>query len=164
MSKKSFSEEAKDLFSNWKSEIEDRDGSILERKRQRDLETQKLNDEMMNLFEEVKKDLSEKTQRALDALAREFKGFSQAVKEGSADIYQKLEIEKHLRQLGELLSRSTAKNKEKYDDISGKMKSEMANYETELKSEPVILSNKEKTEDVGALIAIAEEDYPIVKK
>jgi predicted phage tail protein len=136
----------------------------LERKRQRDLESQKLHEEMMKQFEEVKKDLNEKTQKAIDALSREFKGFSQALKEGSADIYQKLEIEKHLRQLGELLSRSSSKSKEKYDLIAEKMKSEMAEYETELKSEPVTLSNKEKTEDVGALIAIAEQDYPIVKK
>jgi hypothetical protein len=163
MAKKSFSDEAKDLFSNWKSEIEDRDGHILERKRQRDLETQKLHDEMMVQFEIVKNDLTEKTRKALDALAREFKGFKQALKEGSADIYQKLEIEKHLKQLGELISRSESKNKEKYVDMADKMRTDLALYETELKSEPVLDSKKENSEDVGALIAIAEDDYPIVK-
>jgi hypothetical protein len=163
MSKKSFSEEAKDLFSNWKSEIEDRDGHILERKRQRDIETQKLHEDMKVQFEAVKKDLSEKAQKALDALAREFKEFSQALKEGSADIYQKLEIEKHLHQLGELLSRTKSKSTEQYNLIANKMKTEIAEYESELISEPVIETKKEKKEDVGALIALAEQDYPIVK-
>jgi hypothetical protein len=126
------------------------------------LETQKLHDEMMLQFEIVKKDLSEKTQKALDALAREFKGFKQALKEGSADIYQKLEIEKHLKQLGDLISRSNSKNKDKYIEMADKLKSDMAEYEPELKSEPIKTSNN-KPEDVTALIAIAEEDYPIVK-
>ena len=105
MAKKSIIDEAKELLSSWKSEIEEKDGDILERKRKRDEENEKLNEELKNQFKAVSEDINEKGKKAIELFNEEFKEFSKTVKEGTASIYKKAEIEKHAEQLLEFLNK-----------------------------------------------------------
>ncbi|MCF6367192.1 MAG: hypothetical protein L3J35_13470 [Bacteroidales bacterium] len=165
MSKKSLSEEAKDLFSSWKSEIEERDGHILERKKQRDKEDAEFNEQLKQQYREVSTDLNKKAKKAFEISAKEFKEFSQAVKEGTATIYQKLEIEKHLEQLYKFLKEIKSKSAEKFKEFSNKMKAQMDDFEKEIYSE--VENEDEKKSDkneIDELIKLAQEEYELSKK
>lgn len=165
MAKKSLSEEAKDLFSSWKSEVEERDGDILERKKQRDAEDAEFNKQLKQQFREVSVDVNDKAKKAFEISKKEFKEFSQAVKEGTATVYQKLEIEKHLEQLNQFLINVKHKSAGMFKEFSNKMKSQMDDFETELLSgiEDSNL-NKPETEEIDELIKLAQEEYEISKK
>ena len=159
------SEEAKDLFSSWKSEVEERDGHILERKKQRDAEDAEFNKQLKKQFTEVSEDVNEKAKKAFDISKKEFKEFSQAVKEGTATVYQKLEIEKHLEQLNQFLINVKHKSAGMFKEFSNKMKAQMDDFETELLSgvEDSDL-NKPEAEEIDELIKLAQEEYEISKK
>ena len=160
MAKKSFSEEAKDLFSSWKSEVEERDGDILERKRKRDEEDAKFNEEFKQALKEVTDDLNEKTKKAFEILDRNFKGFTQAVKDGTASVYQKLELEKHAAQLSEFLSKVKNKGAEKLKDMTEHMKSKMSDYDDELVSEvEVDTLVKKESDELDLLIKQAQDEF-----
>ena len=165
MAKKTMSEEAKDLFSSWKSEVEERDGHILERKKQRDAEDDEFNKQLKKQFTEVSEDVNEKAKKAFDISKKEFKEFSKAVKEGTATIYQKLEIEKHLEQLNQFLINVKSKSAGMFKEFSNKMKAQMDDFETELLSgvEDSDL-NKPEAEEIDELIKLAQEEYEISKK
>ncbi len=165
MAKKTLSEEAKDLFSSWKSEVEERDGDILERKRLRDLEDEQFHEELKKHFHEVSVDLNHKARKAFDITKKEFKEFSHAVKEGTATIYQKLEIEKHLEQLNQFLLNVKSKSAGMFKEFSNKMKAQMDDFEKELLSDveaPDIENTKEA--EIDELIKLAQEEYEISKK
>jgi small-conductance mechanosensitive channel len=166
MTKKSFSDEAKGFFSSWKSEIEDRDKDILERKKKRDEENEKLNEELKQQFKEVSKDLNDKAKMAFEVFSKEFKGFTEAVKEGSASVYEKLEVEKHANQLSDFLGKVKSKGAEKFKELTENMKKKMDEIdEEELKSE-IAEDAIEKTEenDIDLLIQQAQEEYEKSKK
>jgi hypothetical protein len=165
MAKKTFSEEAKNLFSSWKSEIEVRDADIIERKRKRDEADAQFDEELKQLFHEVIVDVNQKAQKAIDITIREFKAFSEAVKEGTADIYKKLEIEKHLSQLSDFLNKIKSKGAESFVKMSEKMKTKMAEYDTELISEKQEDKNLANSgEEIETLIKLAEQEYTLSKK
>lgn len=165
MTKKSFSEDAKGFFSSWKSELEDRDKDILERKRKRDEENERLNEELKQQFKEVSEDLNEKAKKAFDAFSKEFTGFTQAVKEGSASVYKKMEVEKHAAQLSDFLSKVKSKGAEKFKVMTENMKKKISEYDDELSSE-IIDQAKEKNEDedIDLLIKQAQEEYDKTKQ
>ena len=165
MAKKTTSEEAKDLFSSWKSEIEERDGDILERKKQRDAEDAQFNEQLKHQFHEVSKDVNDKAKKAFEISKKEFKEFSQAVKEGTATIYQKLEIEKHLEQLNQFLVNVKHKSAGMFKEFSNKMKAQMDDFEKELLSE---VENKDLLKsdlgEIDELIQLAQEEYELSNK
>ena len=165
MAKKSFSEDAKGFFSSWKSEVEDRDKDILERKRKRDEENERLNEELKQQFKEVSGDLNEKAKKAFDAFSKEFKGFTQAVKEGSASVYKKMEVEKHAAQLSDFLSKVKSKGAEKFKVMTENMKKKMSDYDDELSSEIADQAfEKSEEDDIDLLIKQAKEEYEKSKK
>jgi len=166
MAKKSVMDEAKGLFSSWKKEIEEKDGHILERKRLRDKEDEELYENIKLQFKEVSKDINQKAQKALEITVKEFSDFSDAVKEGTASIYKKLEIEKHLNELDEFFNKTQSKNTKNFKNISDIMKEKMAGYETELNSEVEEIQNikKNEGEDISSLIKLAQEEYELKKK
>ncbi|MCD4792548.1 MAG: hypothetical protein K8R54_04890 [Bacteroidales bacterium] len=166
MTKKSFSEDAKGFFSSWKSEVEDRDKDILERKRKRDEENERLNEELKQQFKEVSEDLNEKARKAFEVFSKEFKGFTQAVKEGSASVYKKMEVEKHAAQLSDFLSKVKSKGAEKFKVMTENMKKKMNEIdEDELKSELADEAiEKSEENDINLLIKQAEEEYEKSKK
>ncbi len=172
MAKKTDMEEAKDLLSSWKSEIEKKDGHILERKRLRDKEDEELYDEIKKQYKEVAADINENAKKAFDVSAKEFKEFSEAVKEGTATVYKKLEVEKHLNQLDEFLNKLKTEGANKFKDISDVLKEKMSGYDNELVSEVEINKEEsgiphEKEEDISeieSLIKLAQEEYELNKK
>ena len=165
MAKKSLSEEAKNLFSSWKSDVEERDGHIIERKKQRDKEDDEFNEQLKKQFTEVSKDVNEKAKKAFDISKKEFKEFSKAVKEGTATVYQKLEIEKHLEQLNQFLLNVKHKSAGMFKEFSNKMKAQMDDFETELLSGVEVPDvNSAETEEIDELIKLAQEEYEISKK
>lgn len=166
MAKKSFSENAKGFFSSWRSEVEDRDKDILERKQKRDEENERLNEELKQQFKEVSVDLNEKAKKAFEAFSKEFNGFTQAVKDGSADVYNKLEVEKHAKQLSDFLLKVKSKGAEKFKELTDNMTKKISEIDDkELKSE-IADQAIEKTEenDIDLLIKQAEEEFEKTKK
>ncbi|MCF6183009.1 MAG: hypothetical protein L3J56_00030 [Bacteroidales bacterium] len=160
MTKKSIIDEAKELFSSWKSEIEERDGDILERKRKRDEENEQLNKDLKVHFNEVANDINEKGKRALEVFNKEFNEFSQAVKDGTADIYKKAEIEKHAEQLMSFLDKIKSKGAEKFKETVDNLKSKLSEQEEELISEIEETDKpKKEDEDIEPLIKQAQEEY-----
>ena len=160
MAEKSIIDEAKDLLSLWKSEVEERDGDILERKRKRDEDNEKLNEELKESFSEVSKDINEKGKKAIAIFNKEFTEFSQAVKEGTADLYQKAEIEKHAEQLVNFLNKVKSKGAEKFKETVDNVKSKLSEQEEELNSEVEKTDETvRKDEDIESLIKQAQEEY-----
>ncbi|NOZ35836.1 MAG: hypothetical protein GXO80_11130 [Chlorobi bacterium] len=159
MAKKSIIDEAKELFSSWKSEIEERDGDILERKRKRDEENEQLNEELRKRFSEVSKDVNEKGKKAIAIFNKEFTEFSQAVKEGTADLYQKAEIEKHAEQLVNFLNKVKSKGAVKFKETVDTVKSKLSEQEEELISEVEKTDEPKQKEDIETLIKQAQKDY-----
>ncbi len=165
MAKKSLMDEAKDLLSSWKSEIEEKDGHILERKKIRDKEDEELYEEIKKQFNEVSADINEKAQKAFEVSAKEFKEFSEAVKEGTATIYKKLEVEKNLNLLDNFLDKIKSEGAKKFKDISSSIKEKMSAYENELQSEvEEIKAEKKEDENIDTLIKLAQEEYELAKK
>ncbi len=160
MAKKSIIDEAKELFSSWKGEIEERDGDILERKRKRDEENEQLNKDLKVHFNEVANDINEKGKRALEVFNKEFNEFSQAVKDGTADLYKKAEIEKHAEQLVNFLGNIKSKGAEKFKETVDTIKSKLSEQEDELLSEVEIPDkSKRQDEDIQTPISQAQEEY-----
>ncbi len=160
MAKKSLMDEAKDLLSSWKKEVEYRDGDILERKRKRDEDNEKLNEELKESFKEVSKDINDKGKKALEIFNKEFKEFSQAVKEGTADLYKKAEIEKHAEQLMNFLNKVKSKGAEKFKETVDNVKSKLSEQEEELNSEVEKTDEKvQNDEDIEILIKQAQVEY-----
>lgn len=170
MAKKSIMDEAKDLLSSWKSDIEEKDGHILTRKKIREKEDEELYEEIKKQFREVSEDINEKGKKALEVTAKEFSEFSEAVKEGTADIYQKLEIEKKLKQLDVFFNKIQSKGSEGFKNISKIMKEKVSAYDNELDSEVEEVEDikkeptKNEKNDISALIKSAQEEYELKKK
>ncbi len=166
MTKKSFSENAKGFFSSWKSEVEDRDKDIMERKRKRDEENERLNEELKQQFKEVSEDLNDKAKKAFEAFSKEFKGFTQAVKDGTADVYKKVEVEKHAQQLSDFLLKVKSKGAEKFKELTVNMKNKISEIDDkELKSE-IAGEALEKTaeNDIDLLIKQAQDEFEKTKE
>ncbi len=154
--KKSISEEAKELLSSWKDEVEKRDGNILERKRKRDEENERLDRELNLHIKEVSRDINEKGKKALEIFNKEFKEFSKAAKEGTVDLYKKAEIEKHAEQLVSFLNKIKLKAGEKLTETIKSVKNKLSEQEEELQSE---IEKTEKNENLENLIKQAQEEY-----
>ncbi|NPA44776.1 MAG: hypothetical protein GXO49_04510 [Chlorobi bacterium] len=166
MAKKSIFDEAKDMFSSWKNEIEEKDGHILERKKLREKEDEELYEEIKKQFYDVSADINEKAKKAFEVSAKEFKEFSEAVKDGTATVYKKLEIEKHLNQLDDFLNKIQSQGAKKFKNISDILKEKMSDYDRELNSEveEVKDMNNKNDEDIDTLIKLAQEEYELNKK
>ena len=105
-------------------------------------------------------DLNEKTKKAFEVLDRNFRGFTQAVKDGTASVYQKLELEKHAAQLSEFLSKVKNKGAEKLKDMTEHMKSKMSDYDDELVSEvEVDTLVKKESDELDLLIKQAQDEF-----
>lgn len=133
--KKSFSEDAKGFLNMWKNDYAEENKEILERKKQRDAENEALNEEIKKQLDEIKIDLSGKAKEIYVVLEREFNGFSQALKEGTATVAQKLEIEKRMEQLSIFLQATSNKSSEKINSLFGDIKSKLNSFDKEIESE-----------------------------
>lgn len=133
--KNTFSEDAKGFLNMLKNDYAEKNKDILERKRLRDEETKALNEEISKQFNEIKNDLSGTAKEIYDALEREFSGFTQALKEGTASVAQKLEIEKRLQQMETFLKATGNKSAEKFDKIIGSLKEKLNSHNDKLSND-----------------------------
>jgi hypothetical protein len=153
---KTFSENAKDFLSAWKNDHAEKNKDIMDRKKQRDADAQKENAEMKALFEEIKKDLQGTAKDLYETFNREFQGFTTALKEGSATVAQKLELEKRFAQFEFFLKKAGTAGAEKIAQLAQSFQKQMTDFEKEhqnLKSsadkaiEGEIESYKEETDE-----------------
>jgi len=121
--KKSFSENAKGFLSMLKDDYAEKNKDILDRKKARDEETDKLNKEIFSQFKEIQADLTGTAKEIYDVMEREFSGFSQALKDGTATAVQKLELEKRMQQMDTFLKATGNKSAEKFEEIFTSLKS-----------------------------------------
>lgn len=159
MAKKSITDEAKDLLSSWKNEIEERDGDILERKKQRDEQNSKEDEELKEKFIEVTEDLNKKAKKAFDVFKKEFGEFSQTVKEGTADIYKKAEVEKHASQLLDFLNKVKSKSADKFKEMTESIKEKFSDDQELLSEVENINFDKSSDSEIDTLIKQAQEEY-----
>jgi hypothetical protein len=159
MAKKTFSEEAKKMFSSWKDELEKRDGHILERKKKRDEDNEKLNDELKKSFKEVSEDLNNKAKKAFEIFNEEFSEFSKTVKEGTADLYKKAEVERHAEQLLDFLNKIKTKSADKFKEVINAVRNNVSEEEIEFSSEKEDPDVKNGKDDIETLIKQAQEEF-----
>lgn len=133
--KNTFSEDAKGFLNMLKNDYAEKNKDIIERKKLRDEETKALNDEIKKQFGEIKNDLSGTAKEIYDALEREIAGFTQALKEGTANVAQKLEIEKRMQQMETFLKATGSKSAEKFDQIMLSLKEKINSHSDKLSSE-----------------------------
>lgn len=164
MAKKSLIEEAKEMLSSWGEEIETKDGHILARKKLREKEDEELYDEIKKQFTEVSEDINENAKKAFEVSAKEFKEFSEAVKEGTATLYKKLEVEKNLNKLSDFLNGVKEEGAKQFNEISDVLKEKMKQYDNELVSEvEEDVNTKNENEDIDTLIELAQKEYELKK-
>jgi len=132
---KTFSENAKGFLGMWKDDYAEKNKEILDRKKKRDAETEQMNKEMEALWSEVKVDMQGKAAEIYEVLSVQFQGFTQAVKEGSATIAEKIELEKRLEQLGQFLKATGNKGAEKFNKFAVSMQKKLSDFDNELVSE-----------------------------
>lgn len=159
MGGKNFSEEAKDLFSSWKKELEEKDGHILERKKKRDRENEQLYQDLQNAFNEVKETVNKDAEQAFKIFAKEFKEFAETVQEGAVDLYKKAELEKHAQQLFDFLDKIKSRSAEKFKDITGRIKDKLSEDDFEFVSERETDFKNNENEPVETLLKQAGTNF-----
>jgi predicted phage tail protein len=132
---KSFSENAKDFLGAWKNDHAEKNKEIMERKKQRDADAEKENQEMKALAQEIKKDLQGTAKDLLETFEREFQGFATALKEGSATVAQKLELEKRFGQLEFFLKKAGTAGVAKFEQMSKSFQQKIASFDEDSKTE-----------------------------
>ncbi len=133
--KKSFMDNAEGFLSSWKDDYAEKNKDILERKKKREEEAKAEHEEFLKEWEAVKADLSGTAKDVYEKFAKEFKGFTGALKEGTATITEKIELEKRLDQLKFFLKKAGDKGSEQFDKISESVKKQFSKFDKEIPSE-----------------------------
>ena len=128
---KTFMENAKDFMSALKDDYADRNKDILERKKARDKETQELYDSVKTTWAEIKTEMGETGKELFKTVTTEFETFSKSVLDGSANLAQKMELEKHMTQLKFFMEKAGQKGIEGFSKLSTMVSNKMAEYENE---------------------------------
>lgn len=129
--KKSFMDNAKGFLSSWKDDYDKKNKDILDRKAKRDKEAEELKQKMQETFNEIKTDLQGKAKDIAEVVNKELAEFSEALKKGTADLNQKLELEKHLEQLGFFLKSAGKAGMEKFNQLTDEVKKKVKEFETD---------------------------------
>ncbi len=140
MEKKSFMNNAKGFLSSWKDDFGKKNKDTLESKKKRDEEAEAMKQEMLKTFDEIKTDLEGKSKDVAETLTKEFAGFSDALKKGTAGMTEKLELEKRIDQLKFFLKDAEKVGGKKVDKLADLVKEKLSGFGSEFVSE------KDKTE------------------
>lgn len=135
MEKKSFMENAKSFLSSWKTDYGKKNEDILDRKKKREEEAEAMKQEMLKTFEEIKTDLEGKSKDIAEAVTREFAGFSDALKRGTASMKEKLQLEKRFEQLKFFLKDAENVGAKKFEKLADGIKQKLSDFDSELVSE-----------------------------
>jgi len=130
MEKKSFMDNAKGFLSSWKDDFGKKNKDILDRKKKRDEEAEAMKEEMLKTFDEIKTDLEGKSKDIAEVVTREFAGFSDALKRGTASAKEKLELEKHLEQLKFFLKDTEKVGAKKFGALVDAVKTKLSEFDT----------------------------------
>jgi hypothetical protein len=130
MEKKSFMENAKGFLSSWKDSFGKKNEDILDRKKKREEEAEAMKQEMLKTFDEIKIDLEGKSKDIAEVVTREFAGFSDALKRGTASVKEKLELEKHLDQLKFFLKDTEKAGAKKFGELVDTVKTKLSEFDT----------------------------------
>lgn len=148
MEKKSFMENAKSFLSSWKDDFGKKNKDILDNKKKRDEEAEAMKQEMLKTFDEIKTDLEGKAKDVAETLTREFAGFSDALKKGTAGMTEKLELEKRFDQLKFFLKDAENTGAQKFEKLAGIIKEKLSDFDSELVSENEISQNTNIHDDI----------------
>ena len=147
MEKKSFMDNAKGFLSSWKDDFGKKNEDILDRKKQRELEAEAMKQEMLKTFDEIKTDLDGKSKDIAETLTREFAGFSDALKRGTAGLTEKLELEKRIDQLKFFLKDTEKTGAKKFGELADIVKQKLSDFDSELNSKKETDINEEIKKD-----------------
>ncbi len=135
MEKKTFMDNAKSFLSSWKDDFGKKNEDTLESKKKREEEAEAMKQEMLKTFNEIKTDLEGKSKDVAETLTREFAGFSDALKKGTAGMTEKLEIEKRFDQLKSFLNEAESTGEKKVDKLADLVKEKLSGFGSEIVSE-----------------------------
>lgn len=158
--KKSFMDNAKGFLSSWKNDYAKKNKAILDRKKEREEEAEAMKQKMKETFEEIKTELTGKAKDIAEVVNKELAEFSEAVKKGSAELSQQLELEKHLEQLVFFLKDAGHEGIEKFKQLSEELKNNIKEFKT---SENIDNKSKNEAEDNKKLDDLTEEANKLFK-
>jgi len=133
--KKTFMDNAEGFLSAWKNDYADKNKDILERAKKRKEETEALHQELHASWEEVKTDLTGMAKDVYETLLKEFAKFSEAMKEGTATLAEKLQLEERFKQLDFFMKKANDTGAEKVKKITAGLQKKLAAFEPELQKE-----------------------------
>jgi len=153
MEDKSFMENAEGFLGSWKDDYAKKNKHILDRAQKRRNDAEAMHQQFLKDLEEVGKDLEGTAKDVYAVVIENFNGFSQALKEGTATIKDKLELEQKFEQLSMFMETAGKAGTVKFKQISADLSKKLNEFNTEFSSEKVegIENNKkEKKEEVGS--------------
>lgn len=134
--KKTFMENAKGFLGSWKDDYAEKNKEILERKKKRDEEAEKEHQEFLKNLEAIKSDLKANSEKLAKVLSTEFEGFMDALKRGSATVYEKFQLQKHFDDFKTFLKKAGKTGEEKYNQLTAKIEQNLSTLDSsKLKTE-----------------------------
>jgi ElaB/YqjD/DUF883 family membrane-anchored ribosome-binding protein len=142
--KKTFMENAQGFLGSWKDDYAKKNKEILDRKQKRDEEAEKEHQEFLKNLEAIKGDLKANAEKLATTLKTEFEGFTDALKRGSATVYEKFQLQKHFEEFKGFLQKAGKVGAEKYNELTSKIEQNLTSTESKvLKAEPPKTQNQE---------------------
>lgn len=128
-------DDAKGFLSMWKDDYGNKNKEILERAKNRRKDAEKEKEEIKALLDEVSQDLDGSAKDLVESIKINADGFLNAVKEGSKDVSEKLELEKRMKQLNDFLIATKNQSSEKFKQISAEISDKIKGMEAETEQE-----------------------------
>jgi hypothetical protein len=152
--KKTFMENAKGFMGSWKDDYAEKNKEIIDRKKKRDEEAEKEHQEFLKNLEAIKGDLKANSEKLAKVLGTEFEGFMDALKRGSATVYEKFQLQKHFDDFKIFLQKAGKAGAEKYKELTAKIEQDLTTVDsTKLKVEPP----KTQQQEFDAIMKQADE-------
>ncbi len=129
-SEKSFMENAEGFLSSWKDDFGDKNKEILERKKKREEVAEKEHQEFLKNLEEVKGDITERTEKLANVLSREFDGFKDALERGTASMHEKFQLQKHYDDFKVFLQKTGELGAEKFNELTNKVEKNLSELDS----------------------------------
>jgi hypothetical protein len=135
--KNTFMENAKGFLGSWKDDYAQKNKDILESKKKRDEEAEKEHQEFLKNLEAIKSDLKANSEKLANVLTTEFEGFMDALKRGTATVYEKFQLQKHFDDFNAFILKSGKTLDERYQALTTNIKQNLNTVDSSrLKIEP----------------------------
>jgi len=153
-SEKSFMENAEGFLSSWKDDFGDKNKEILERKKKREEVAEKEHQEFLKNLEEVKGDITERTEKLANVLSREFDGFKDALERGTASMHEKFQLQKHYDDFKVFLQKTGELDAEKFNELTKNVEKNLSEVDS---SKLTIEQPKTQTQEFEDIMKQAEQ-------